>query len=57
MANLDGGLQPVFHLHDALPLHDDQPTDFAVYRVPGEAPPPSSDEPRRGLRGLLSRRR
>jgi predicted O-methyltransferase YrrM len=57
MANLDGGLEPVFHLHDALPLHDDQPTDFAVYRVPGEPPPPSPGETGRGLRGPLSRRR
>jgi predicted O-methyltransferase YrrM len=41
LEDLRGRLEPVFHIHDALPLHDEQPTDFAIFRVPGEAPPPA----------------
>jgi predicted O-methyltransferase YrrM len=56
LEELRGELEPVFHLHDALPLHDEQPTDFAVFRVPGE-PPGAQDAAPPPRRSWLSRLR
>jgi predicted O-methyltransferase YrrM len=35
LEELRSRLEPVFQLYDGIPLHDEQPTDFAVFRVSG----------------------